>query len=428
VAVLRPYSTAELLGPELQRRGLDGLAVVPRNRAAWGMTGPPLDPAGWWQVVTEPAEPGDLVALLARVNARALVAGDESAVPLAEWAADKLGFPCSPPGSSADRTSKIAMQARLRAAGVPYAMTFEATSVAETVAAAQMVAAGSGWPVVIKPDWSASSVGVHICRSLAEVLAAANATFGHAGGLGGITRAVAVQPYLDGSKWTADIVAVPGPGGGPVHVLTSVWRERIKVADTGTGQGGGIAWGESWLVPPGAITDPRSPAFRVVAYARAVFRAAEVWSGPACAEIVLTARGPRLIEVMGRLAGCYPVDLVERVTGQSQVTATVDGLVAPAVLARRDPPAGNGEAVAQAWLAAPHDGWIRGRVLQRIRGLPYVVRVSEGLVTGAPVRRTTDSPSSPGRLDLCGPPARVGQSIARIRRLERHLYTTRRPR
>jgi hypothetical protein len=386
------------------------------------MTGPPLDRAGWWQVVPEPADPADLVALLERVNARALMAGDESVVPLAEWAADKLGLPCSPPGSSADRTSKIAMQARLRAAGVPYVMTFEATSVAETVAAAQMIAAGSGWPVVIKPDWSASSVGVHICHSLAEVLAAANATLGHAGGLGGITDAVAVQPYLDGSKWTVDTVAVPGPDGVPVHVVTSVWRERVTVTDTGTGLGGGIAWGESWLVPPGAITDPRSPAFRVVAYARQVLRAAEVVTGPACTEIKLTTAGPRLIEVMGRLAGCYPLGLVQRVTGQNQVTATVDGLVAPAELARCDPPAGNGEAVAQAWLAAPHDGWVRGRVLQRIRGLPCVVRVSGGLVADAPVRRTTDSPSSPGRVDLCGPPAQVEQSIARMRRLERRLY------
>jgi hypothetical protein len=239
---------------------------------------------------------------------------------------------------------------------------------------------------------------------------------------------VAVQPYLDGSKWTVDTVAVPGPDGVPVHVVTSVWRERVTVTDTGTGRGGGIAWGESWLVPPGTITDPRSPAFRVVAYARQVLDAAEVVCHAACTEIMLTGRGPRLIEVMGRLAGCYPVDLVERVTGHNQVTATVDGLVAPRKLARREPPAGNGEAVAQAWLAAPHDGWLRGKVLQQICALPYVVRVSDGLVADAPVRRTDDSPSSPGRVDLCGPPPGVEQSIARIRRLERRLYTTRRPR
>jgi hypothetical protein len=208
-----------------------------------------------------------------------------------------------------------------------------------------------------------------------------------------------------------------------VHVVTSIWCERVSVTAS-TGAGGGIAWGESWLVPP-RVTNPRHPALRVAAYARRVLDAVGVTWGPACTEIVLTAAGPRLVEVMARLAGCYPVRLVAEVTGQSQVTATVDALVDQAGLACRAPAAGDGRVVVQAWLAAPHAGFLDGAVLQRIRDLPCVVGGSEGLVPDADVEETRDSPSSPGHLDLLGRLEDVEHDLAAIRDLEHSLYRRR---
>jgi hypothetical protein len=419
VAVLRPFSTAERLGGELATRGLAGLAIEPAQRAAWGMTGPALDQAGWWRVVTEPSEPGDLVALLAGFGVTAVLAGDESAVPLAELVAAKLSLSGNDPATSVRRTDKIAMQLAVEAAGVPHPMTVEATTLPETLAAAEVIAAAGG-PVVVKPRWSASSVQVMVCKDLGEVAAAWATIIGKPGALGEVTRVVAVQEHLAGTKehpakWTVDTVTVPGRDGRPVHVVTSVWRERVIEI------GGHIAWGESWLVPPAAVAgDPA--AADVVDYAAAVLDAAKVVAGPACTEVVLTARGPRLVEVMARLAGCYPVHLVELVTGQSQVTSAVDALTSPAALARRRPPRGDGRAVAQAWLLAPYDGFIDGPVLAKIKNLPSVVTASPDLVPGMPVRRTIDTPTSPGRLDLCGPPGQVKQAITTIRALEHDLY------
>jgi hypothetical protein len=420
VAVLRPYSTAEELGRELAKRGLAGLAVVPADRAALGMTGPPLDPADWWQTVTEPSDPGELAALLERAGVVALLAGDESAVPAAEEAAAKAGFHGNDPVTSPLRTRKIAMQDALESRGVPHPVTIGAAGPRAVLAAAGAVAQATRWPVMLKPDWSASSVGVSVCRDLAEVAAAWTAIAGQPGALGEITRAVAVQEYLTGTKFTVDTVTVPGPDGRPVHVITSIWYERVNLARN-TGAGNGIAWGESWLVPP-AVTHPSQPVLRVAAYARRVLDAVGVVWGPACTEIVLTARGPRLVEVMARLAGCYPVGLVELVTGQSQVTATVAALIDQAGLACRAPAAGDGRAVVQAWLAAPHDGFLDGAVLQRIRALPCVVDASDALVADAPVRETRDSTKSPGRLNLLGPPGDVERDLAALRRLETSLY------
>jgi hypothetical protein len=419
-AVLWPYSTGEQLGPALRERGLAGLAIVPADRAALGMTGPPPDPAGWWQIVPDPGDLGELAALLADAHAVAVLPGDESAVPDAELLAGKLGLHGNDPGTTSWRTGKIAMQNALASAGVPAARTYEAASLAQAAAAAQAVAGAAGWPVVVKPRWSASSVGVSICHTPADVSAAWAATAGQRGALGEITRVVAVQEYLDGQKWTVDTVTVPGTGG-PVHVLTSLWRERVIVT------GGHVAWDQSWLVPPAVVTDPRSPALRVAAYARRALDAVGVVWGPACTEVMLTGRGPRLVEVMARLAGCYPVGLVELVTGHSQVTATVDAIADPQALAARPPPdAKGGLAVAQAWLLAPHAGVLDGAALQKIRDLPAVMALSPGLVPGAEVDQTTDTPSSPGRVDLCGGPAQVEKDIAAIRTLEHNLYRRRR--
>jgi biotin carboxylase len=442
-AVVWPYSSALWLGRTLQSRGWAGIAVVPANPAACGMPGLTLTDGHWARVLTDPGDPDRLAAALGDVAA--VLPGDESAVPLAETLAARLGLPGSDPRTSAARTDKAVMQQALERAGVPHPKTIRAGSLPAALAAAEAV----GWPVVVKPRWSASSVGVCVCHSRADVAAAWAATAGQPGALGEITRVVAVQEYLDGQKWTVDTVTVPGPEGGPgrgahgdgrqvrpVHVVTSVWRERVIET------GGHIAWGESWLIPPAAVAGDAAggdaaggdgvggdgvggdAAGRAVAgYARSVLDAAGVAAGPACTEIMLTARGPRLVEVMARLAGCYPVHLVELVTGQNQVTSTVDALTDPAAFARRPlPTASGGLAVAQAWLLAPHDGFLDGAVLSKIRSLPSVRAALRELKADDPVKRTTDTPSSPGHLELLGPPAQVEQDIAAIRTLENSLY------
>jgi hypothetical protein len=414
-AVVWPYSTALWLGRTLQRRGWGGVAVLPADHVACGMPDLDgvLDRSHWERVLTDPGDPDALAALLGDVGA--VLPGDESAVPLTERLAARLRLPGSDPRTSACRTDKATMQQALDRAGVPHPKTIRADSLRSALAAARSV----GWPVVVKPRWSASSVGVSICHTPAEVARAWAATAGQRGALGEITREVAVQEYLAGQKWTVDTVTVTVPGlARPVHVITSLWRERVVWT------GGHVAWGESWLVPPAAVGGDQA-ASEVAGYAQAVLDAAGVVAGPACTEVVLTARGPRLVEVMARLAGCYPVHLVQLVTGQNQVTSAVDALADARALARRPAPGANGGlAVAQAWLLAPHAGFLDGASLEKIRDLPSVVAASRGLVPDAQVGPTTDTPSSPGRLDLLGPPGQVEEDIAAIRTLEQGLYRT----
>jgi hypothetical protein len=406
-----PYSTGRELGPALGRAGVGAVAVLPPDASALGMTGPLVDSADWSHIVTDPGGLGELAGVLPEVAW--VLAGDESGVPLAEALADKLGLPGNDPRTTAARTRKTSMQEALYRAGVPGPETCRAATLGQARSAASRI----GYPVVVKPDWSTSSVGVIACHSPAALTTAFGQLMDHPGALGEITRTIAVQPRLTGSKWTVDTVTAPGPQGRPAHKITSIWRERV------TERGGHFAWGESWLVPPADLSPVTDPAaLWVAAYTLRVLDAAGVVWGPACTEVVLTATGPKLTEVMARLAGCYPVGLVEEVCGHSQVTATADLLTSPAVLAAREPVAGDGRTVAQVWLAAPCAGWVSGSVLARMRGLPTVRALSPGLVADAEVEETTDSTKSPGRLDLCGPPAGVERDVMEIRELEQVLY------
>jgi len=67
-------------------------------------------------------------------------------------------------------------------------------------------------------------------------------------------------------------------------------------------------------------------------------------------------------------------------------------------------------------------------VLHQVRTLPSAVSGSAAsLLPDAWVPRTTDTPSSPGHLNLRGPAVQVQADIAALRRLEHGLYD-RRPR
>jgi len=412
-AVIWPYSTGLWLGRTLASKGWDAVAVRPPDPAACGM--PDLDQVlhgeHWAQVLTGPVSAKALAQVLAGVAA--VLPGDESAVPLTERVAARLGLAGNDWRTTGRRTDKATMQEALRRADVACPQTIRAASKTAALAAARRIR----YPVVVKPRWSASSVGFHLCHTPAQAAAAWDALAGQPGALGEITSTVAVQEFLDGQKWTVDTVTVRVPGRArPVHVITSLWRERVVLT------GGGVAWDQSWLVPPATLAGDAA-AREVAAYARAVLDVAGVTQGPACTEVVLTREGPRLVEVMGRLAGCYPVHLVELVTGQSQLTTTVDALSNPHRVARRAAPSATGGlAVAQVWLIAPRDGFLDGAVLAKIGGLPTVTALPPGLADGTAVVRTDDTPRSPGRLNLLGPAAEVERDITTIRALEHDLY------
>jgi biotin carboxylase len=378
---------------------------------------PPRVPAsGWASVVTDHGDLAGLAEMLRWTGVQAVVPGDEAAVPAAESLASQLGLPGNDPATSSWRTDKAGMQQALQDAGVSHPFTARACS-AEGAAAAARVAGLPGRPVVIKPSWRSGSEDVTVCRLPQDVPGAWHRAAAVADMTGRTGGAPVVQEYLAGQQWTVNTVTVTGSSGRTVHVLTDMWRERVSITD-----GGHVAWGESWLVPPQA---PGEDGKEVAEYAFDVLAAVGVVTGPAHLEIILTGDGPRLVEIAARLAGCYPPDLTAEVAGQSHLSATAAAIADPGAFTQRVPPAPDGMAVAQAWLAAPADAWLDGAVLAQALSLPALRSFTPRLAAGGQVTMTRDTGTSPGWLNFCGPAAAVEADIRRLREeLEPRLYRT----
>jgi phosphoribosylamine-glycine ligase len=403
VAVVYPYSTGEGLGRALRKVGATAVAIIPEHPEAVGMSNVHLSDADWDGVIIDL---GDLDALARRLDGIVgVLPGDESSVPLCDRLAARMGLPGNDPRTSCRRTDKAAMQDAVASAGLPYPRTAEAASLEAAQAAARQI----GFPVVLKPPWSASSVGVRVCHNEQDIAAAWDAAVGKRNALGSLNRALVVQQHLAGEKWTVDTVSVSIEDRPPQHFVTDMWREQVQEVN-----GGGIAWAASYLVgyPPDA------DAIKVAAYARSVLDAVGVSSGPANVEVMLTRDGPFLIEVAARLAGCYPSDLVEIVIGHSQLGCAAEAAVDPDRFTHRSQFGSCSLTVAQVWLAAPEDCYLDGEALDQIRQLRTVISNSKGLTAGAEVVRTVNTPTSPGHFNMLGSVQQIDADIRQIRKLE----------
>ncbi len=412
--VIYPYSTGARLALAMARHGWGVIAVVPADPARYSMS-PGVPGWGWASVITDHGDPAALAAMLRLADVQAVVPGDESGVPAAESLAQRLGLPGNDPATTAWRTHKAAMQQALRDTGLPHPITAEAHC-AERASAVARVAGLPGRPVVIKPSWRSESEEVTVCRTPGDVPGAWCRAAAVPDMTGRASGAAVVQEYLRGPQWTVNTVTVTGPAGRREHVVTDMWRERVRVTESGH-----IAWGESWLVPPQAAGEAGQ---RVAEYALDVLAAVGVGVGPAHTEIIFTEDGPRLIEVAARLAGCYPQDLTEHVAGQSHLSGTAAAIANPEEFATRPlRPVQDGAAVAQAWLVAPADSWLDQAVLGQVLSLATLWSFEPRLAAGGRVRRTRDTASSPGWLNLYGPAAAVEADIRRLREdLEPRLY------
>jgi biotin carboxylase len=413
VGVIYPYSTGLRLGRLARKAGMRTVGVFPADPEEHGMTRLEIDDADWDERLRFRGTAHDLATLIGG-QVDYLLAGDEAAVPLTEATAGILGLPGNDPATTAARTDKAAMHAALAVAGLAGPVTAKATSEDAAQAAAERI----GWPVTVKPTWSASSVGVSVARTPREMTAAWQRATGAPGALGRTCTDAIIQEYMTGPKWTVNTVTVEA-GGRLVHTVTDVWRDEMAVTPSG-----GFAYRLSELLTTGRTAQ----ADLVAGYARRCLAAAGVRFGPANVEIILTSAGPKMIELAARMSGTYPQFLAEAVTGQSQPTAAIAALTDPAELAARPFPAGDGRGVLQAWLVPPRPCTVDVGVLREIFALPGAESASPGLAAAGaagrdfPAPAATDTPTCLGYVNFCAPRRTAARSWSKMLALENGLY------
>ena len=357
---------------------------------------------------------GDLAATTAAAAAHrpiAVVAGTEIGVPMADALAAALGVPGNDPARSAARRDKIVMAEITAAAGLATPATLRC---ADGVSATAWAAAADQWPVVVKPVDSAGADGVRFCADVDEVREAVDALVGVTNRMGSRNDTVVVQEMLVGIQYFVNTVSRAGR-----HYVAEIWRDsRTRVP------GAGLVCDREDLLP--AHGDPQD---LVAGYVCDVLDALGIAWGPAHTELMLTARGPVLIETAARMQGTILHEAVVAATGESHVTLTAEAITDPA---RFDTRTGTGyplsRAISVVSLIAPVDGHFGdAATIDELCTLPSVHDILGDITADGPVERTVDLFTAPGFLYLVADSSGdIERDYQRIRAIEHNgLYTTR---
>lgn len=331
---------------------------------------------------------GDLVRTVDEIRSLGLeiavvLHGLDSACELADQIAHAIGAKFrNPLQTSAARRHKYLMIEAVRSASLraPDQMVSRATS--EIM---HWVRELGKLPVVVKPTKSAGVTGVKICYSLSEVEAAANNVLATTSIYDQQNEDILVQSFTDGQEYIVDSVSFDGR-----HKVISVWEverdrrnsprlEKMVVVDHG---------------------DSRYQ--HLLEYAARVLDALGVKYGPTHLELIDTEEGPVIVELNARLHGSLDPRLTSAVTGENQVSATVEAFVCPEIFLD-----GMGKApkvyghCGHILLLSKANGVLnRDFVWEALEQLPSAVNVKRWVKPGDVVNITTDLRTAMGAVGV----------------------------
>jgi hypothetical protein len=258
----------------------------------------------------------DAVAEVRRIAATEAVAGvmswDESKIIQTAWAAQALGLPGGDPDAVLRCRDKFATREALAEAEVPqpvYALVGD-------VDAAQIAADKIGYPVILKPRAASASYGVVKVADAAEAATyfrfVADTTVPH---MPRYEHEVLVEEYLPEEEVSVDAAVYHGQ-----VIPLFLGRKEVGFPPYFEETGHYVSHIDPLLRDPDLV--------RVLAETHRALGFTDGWTH---SELKLTADGPKLLEVNGRLGG----DLIPYVG--MRATGIDPGLVAAAIAVGREP-------------------------------------------------------------------------------------------
>lgn len=341
-AVIDPFDAGYLLVQEFRRRGCGVIGVVSSEDIDPEITGK-SEPESFRQCILHGGDVRETSGQLRRACVGAVLAGCETGVMLADSLSESLGLVSNGTQLSEARRDKFRMAEALRQAGLAVPRQICSANPDTLAAWASQL---DDWPVISKPASSLGSDGVRLCRSSDELQAAFREVAGCRNMSGLVNDGLLVQEYIDASQFVVDTVTSDGQ-----HSLCAIWR-YIRPAFAGALS----RWlrGEAELPPEvGELSDDMlsyavlsSSAKEVLPgsgrlaetlfdFAKSALDALGIRHGPAHLEIMLSDRGPLLIDAGARVHGAPQTHAMARMcTGVSQVEKTVDVCLSPGAFPR----------------------------------------------------------------------------------------------
>ncbi|MFM9452255.1 ATP-grasp domain-containing protein [Streptomyces europaeiscabiei] len=378
VAIVDGYSTGAVLPRRLRDNGAKSLHIrSSATTAAYLLRS--FQPADYTHDLGYIPDEDLLTRRLEQEGVNRVIAGSESGVTLAETLSLRLGLPTNTGRLRAARRDKALMGQVIAKAGL-------ATPLA---ALASSGATGAAWftdhglaQAVVKPLSSAGTDNVHFCRTADEVAQACSAVLSSASLFGVQNRAALVQERLHGQEFYINTVSAHG-----LHRVAEMWRYTKREGAAAT--------------PVYDFEEPvdtaSAEAKMLRDYTFAVLDALGIRNSPAHTEVMLTDRGPVLIETGARLGGATAPDVIEKYSGVSQASLAAATIVDPSTIFDFDDRKTTWSgAVRCVEFINHHAGTASASVIDKVASLPTTVSVVPSVTPGDRIEPTTDLLTSPG--------------------------------
>jgi len=334
----------------------------------------------------------------------ACIVGSEYGVTLADALSTELELRTN--GNSAGRRDKKVQQELVREAGlrsVRQAGGMQWSDVKAFVEEEPM-------PVVLKPVESAGSDGVKLCHTREEAEEHFTLLMGAQNQLGCQNASVLVQEFLKGNEYVVDHVSRDGE-----HKTTMVWVYDKRVAN-------GAAFVYYGMLP---VRSDSAVAKEIIAYVRGVLDALGIKNGPTHGEVMMTQRGPCLVEMNCRAHGgdgAWVPLATELTGGYTQVNGTIDAFVDEEAFAKipQEPPAPLKASGQNVMLVSFAEGTVASTPgFEKIKAMESFVSMETGVSVGSKVTHTVDIFTSVGQVILMHHDAQILQrDVEEIRKME----------
>ncbi len=306
VVIVDPLSSGIELAPTFQARGIPAIAVTLTN-AEWPEFGSKMKASDFVEVI--PNQPG-IESLLRKYNPIAVIPGTEEGIPLAEQLTALLTPSlANDPKKTLHRSHKYFMQKALQEAGVPALQTLH--TISEKEAEAWIKEQGlQDAPLIIKPPMSSGSEMVfHVAagedwrKPFHQILTEASVLSGKK------SESVVIQEQAIGTEYAVGTVSANGR-----HYLVHL----IKYNKISSG-GRQTVYDHVEFIPY-----KKEVLGDLFSYTQKALDALGVRWGATHTEIMLTKKGPRLIESSPRMIGGPVIGFAREATGSSQADKLVE--------------------------------------------------------------------------------------------------------
>ena len=308
--VVDPFSGGKYLANELRDREISCIAVlsndVPDNFAS------SFEQSQYAEVIKFRDYDNSvekLGKLLSHYNIVGVIPGLETGLQLTDLLAKELKLPGNNPETTSHRKDKFVMQQAIQAYGLNSIKQKKFMNLEELKSA---LSKWKKFPAVVKPTNSAGSDNVHICHSEQDILQAAERIFTTNSLFNEPNNDVLLQEFIDGEEWVVDLVTCDGR----IKVTNITSYEKIR------SKNGHFIYRHSNFQEPDYELHQE-----LIEYAVAVNKAVNVEYGAAHIEVMMSEKGPILIEINSRMHGGDAVEKLNEFTQISQLSLNVDSYI-----------------------------------------------------------------------------------------------------